>query len=117
MLTSTTEVPGPVLAPRRGGARPTAAQLLAGDEDMHTTAAELERVNRDLLESHELRDVFFEVDLVGDFDRGAVTVAQANGVRGALARFGEHAPLYILNTHFHPITLAATECSAPRSRS
>ena len=30
------------------------------------------------------------------------TVAQANGVRDALAHFGEHGPRYILNTHFHP---------------
>lgn len=60
----------------------TVCQLVAGNESMHTRAEELEVRNRRLLQKSEIWDVFSEVSLVGDFDLGAVTVAQANGIAG-----------------------------------
>ena len=71
----------------------TVAHLVVGDEDIHDEARQLIRRNRNLLEDRGLGDVFSEVDIVGDFERGAVTVVQANGIAGLdsnTAFFGYH---------------------------
>ncbi len=71
----------------------TVCILLEGDEEMHDRAREIERRSVRLLEDRGLAEAFCEVDLVTEFDAGAVTVAQANGIAGLHSNtvfFGYH---------------------------
>jgi amino acid transporter len=60
----------------------TVCQLVSGDESMHSHAEDIGAQNKALLKARGIWDVFSEVDIVADYESGAVTVAQANGIAG-----------------------------------